>query len=191
MSTLDLRTIRPIRGSANNGFEEVCCQLAACEEPALGSRFIRNGTPDGGVESYWVLPDGSEHGWQAKYFFELENSQWSQLDDSVRTALATHPKLTRYTICLPFDLPDGRQDPSSSRQIKTLREKWNERVQRWEAEAGGKRMAVAFELWGESALLTRLTLDGSGSGRSNYPPSGSQTTSPRSSPQQSPGTPLR
>src|SRR4051794_9669901 len=108
MKAVNFRSIRPIRGSANNGFEELCCQLAQAESSPAGSRFVRNGTPDGGVEAYRILPDGREQGWQAKYFFELGTSQWQQLDDSVKTALRTHPNLSHYTICLPIDLPDAR-----------------------------------------------------------------------------------
>jgi hypothetical protein len=110
MKNFDFKTIRPIRNSVNNGFEELCCQLAACEPAPAGSRFVRNGTPDGGVEAYWLYPTGTERGWQAKLFDELKGSQWRQLDDSIETALSTHPNLTHYTICLPFDLPDARKE---------------------------------------------------------------------------------
>ena len=108
MAQVNFRSIRLIRGSVNNGFEELCCQLGQAESAPSGSRFIRNGTPDGGVEGSRILPDMSEHGWQAKYFFELGASQYQQLDESVRTALKTHRNLRRYTICLPIDLPDAR-----------------------------------------------------------------------------------
>lgn len=154
MNSIDFRTIRPLRGSQNNGFEEICCQLAACEEVPENSRFIRNGTPDGGVESYWVRPDGSEHGWQAKLFFDIEQSQWQQLDKSITTALDKHPRLTRYTICLPIDLPDARVQNQQS-----LRQKWDARVVGWEAEARSRNMVVTFDLWGQSQLLTRLALE--------------------------------
>lgn len=154
MMNFDFKTIRPIRNSANNGFEELCCQLAACEPVSSGSRFIRNGTPDGGVEAYWVQPDGTERGWQAKYFDKLESTQWRQLDDSVETALRTHPSLTHYIVCLPFDLPDAREA-----EKKSLRQKWEDRISKWERIATGKGMTVTFDLWGESELLSRLSLE--------------------------------
>jgi hypothetical protein len=104
---LDWSGIRPLNGSSHNGFEELCAQLAENEIPK-GARFERKGTPDAGVECYAILDDGTEWGWQAKYFDSLGNSQWSQLDDSVETALDKHPRLVRYFICIPLDLPDAR-----------------------------------------------------------------------------------
>ena len=151
---VDFKEIRPIRNSINNGFEELCCQLAAQESAPTGSRYIRNGTPDGGVESYWTYPDETERGWQAKFFDRLENTQWRQLDESVETAITTHPNLNHYTICLPIDLPDARKEGESS-----LRQKWEERVLKWRETARKKGMKVTFDLWGASELLARLSLE--------------------------------
>ena len=106
---IDWNAIRPLNGSRANGFEELCSQLARAECPA-GSRFERKGTPDAGVECYAVLNDGSEWGWQAKYFDKLGDSQWTQIQDSVATALERHPRLVRYFICVPLDRPDARID---------------------------------------------------------------------------------
>lgn len=153
MGSIDFRKIRTIRGSASNGFEELCCQLAAEEPSHEGARFVRNGTPDGGVECYWSRPDGSENGYQAKYFFTIGDKQWAQLDESVETALSAHPGLTHYTICLPIDLPDARV----GRQ-KSLRQKWDNRVVAWNKKAEALGRSVTFELWGEHEILRRLSL---------------------------------
>src|SRR5437879_3292513 len=80
---IDWNAIRPLNGSRAHGFEELSTQLARAECPP-GSCFERKGTPDAGVECYAILGDGSEWGWQAKYFDALGGSQWSQLDDSVK-----------------------------------------------------------------------------------------------------------
>lgn len=146
---IDFRAIRPIRGSANNGFEELCCQLAGAE-PVADGRYVRNGTPDGGVECYWLRADG-EWGWQAKYFDKLGDSQWQQMDDSVEAALRTHPRLTRLTFCLPFNLPDGREPGKRSQ-----RERWDDRVAKWQEWAAARNMTVRFDLWDETQLLERL-----------------------------------
>ena len=151
MTKVDFRNIRPIRGSSHNGFEELCCQLACHEPPTAGSRFIRNGTPDGGVEAFRIFADGTERGWQAKYFFEVGDPQWRQMDESVATAIEKHSKLRNYTICLPIDLPDAR-----IRNQKSLRQKWDSRVKDWRKAAADRGMEVTFELWGEHELLTRL-----------------------------------
>ncbi|WP_435019111.1 hypothetical protein TA3x_001109 [Tundrisphaera sp. TA3] len=152
MATVDFHSIRVIRGTAHNGFEELCCQLASHESPAPGSQFIRNGTPDGGVEAYRIFADGTERGWQAKYFFLIDDSQWVQMDESVLNAIDKHPNLKNYTICLPIDLPDSRIS-----RHKTLRQKWNARVKLWRNAAKSRGMDVDFELWGEHELLTRLS----------------------------------
>lgn len=71
---VDWNAIRPLNGSRASGFEELCAQLARYESPP-GARFERKGPPDAGVECYVVLGDGSEWGWQAKYFDGLGDSQ--------------------------------------------------------------------------------------------------------------------
>ena len=99
MLNVDFNIISPINGSAKDGFEEFVCQLARKEEIPCTKRFVRNGKPDGGVECYWILEDGSEVAWQAKYFCKaFDNSQYQQIDDSVNKALNAHPNLKRYII---------------------------------------------------------------------------------------------
>ncbi len=104
---VDWRSIRPLNGGRDKGFEELCSQLARWEV-AGQARFVRTGNPDAGVECYAIYGNDSECAWQAKYFLTLGDSQWTQIDRSVRTALGKHPRLGRYVICLPMDLPDAR-----------------------------------------------------------------------------------
>ena len=105
--TLDWNAIRPLDGARDKGFEELCAQLARKESP-WGSEFVRKGSPDAGVECFAILSDGGEWGWQAKYFDSLGESQWLQLDKSVKTAIEKHPRLVRYHVCVPLDRPDAR-----------------------------------------------------------------------------------
>lgn len=145
--------LRPINGSQNDAFEELCCQLARCELMQPGSKFIRKAPPDAGIECYWKLPSNSEWGWQAKFFTTPPNkNQWKQIDDSVKKALDKHPQLTRYMICLPID----RQDPKVSNQ-KWFMDKWNEHERKWRGWAGKKGMTVEFHYWGNSEILQRLS----------------------------------
>ncbi len=90
-------SIHALDGSQQKAFEELCAQLARTKTPD-GATFRRKGAPDAGVECYCTLPDGSEWGWQAKYFDTLGASQWQQLDDSIKTAIEKHPSLVRYFI---------------------------------------------------------------------------------------------
>ena len=152
MPTINWTAIRPQNGSQADGFEELCAQLARAEAPPA-SKFVRTGNPDGGVECFVVLNGGDEWGWQAKYFTRSpERSQWDQIDKSVRTALHSHPRLTRYIVCAPLDLPDGR----NGRQISAM-EHWNRRVQKWQRWAVQRGMSVEFKWWGNTELIDRLT----------------------------------
>ena len=148
--TLDWNSIRPLNGGRDRGFEELCAQLARAESP-VGSRFVRKGTPDAGVECYAILSDGSEWAWQSKYFDALGDSQWSQLDKSVRTAIKKHPRLIRYFVCVPLDRPDARLDGK-----KSAMERWDEHVAKWATWASNKQMNVEFMYWGSHELLERL-----------------------------------
>ena len=151
MVNVDWRSIRPLNGGRDKGFEELCSQLAR-SEVAGHARFIRKGNPDAGVECYAIYGNGSECAWQAKYFFALGNSQWTQIDGSVRTALGSHPRLGRYVICLPMDLPAA----CVPRQ-KSARAKWDAHVEKWTGWASERGMSVEFSYWGGSELLERLT----------------------------------
>lgn len=148
---LDWSEIRPLNGSRAHGFEELCAQLARAESPG-GAKFERKGTPDAGVECYCVFPDGSEWGWQAKYFRTLETPQWSQLDQSVKNSLDKHPALTRYFVCIPLDRPDARVHGR-----KSMKQRWDERVEKWRAWAQERGLSVEFVWWGSSELLERLS----------------------------------
>ena len=149
--SLNWHGIRPLNGSRSEAFEELCAQLARAENPA-NVEFERKGSPDAGVECYSVLSDGSEWGWQAKYFQTLGEPQFAQIDKSVRTAIEKHPKLTRYFVCVPLDRPDARVE-----RKKSAMDRWRERLtkwQKWTAELLGRE--VEFVWWGSSELLEML-----------------------------------
>ncbi len=148
---VDWRSIRPLNGGREKGFEELCSQLARSEVGGK-ARFIRKGSPDAGVECYAIYEDSTECAWQAKYFFTLRASQWAQIDRSVEAALRKHPQLRRYVVCLPMDLPDARVPGKESAFAK-----WDARVRRWKEQASELEMTVMFEYWGGSELLDRLT----------------------------------
>lgn len=147
---LDWTAIRPLNGSQAAGFEELCAQLARAESPA-SAKFERKGTPDAGVECFCALSDDTEWGWQAKYFTTLGDSQFDQLDRSVKTALSKHRPLTRYFVCVPLDRPDARVDGK-----KSAMERWKEHVSKWEGWTRESGRHVDFVWWGGSELLERL-----------------------------------
>lgn len=151
MADINWNAIRGIDGSQQGGFEELCAQLARQESPS-DANFDRTGSPDSGVECYCVLPSGDEWGWQAKHFTAaLRESQWKQLDRSIKSALCAHPRLTRYFVCIPRNRSDGRRA-----NVTTEMDRWKERVDRWQGWAADRGMEVEFVWWGASELTERL-----------------------------------
>ena len=149
---IDFHNIRPVDGSRQDGFEELCCQLASLEFSRAGSHFVRKGRGgDAGVECFIRHADGTETGWQAKYLFVWNQGTASQLDASIRTALEKHPQLTEYVVCLPFDLPDSRSAKKTS-----AREKWRRWQSKWTKSAEGNQRELTITLWGRSELCARL-----------------------------------
>ncbi|WP_194273463.1 AVAST type 2 anti-phage system protein Avs2 [Alcaligenes faecalis] len=149
---LDWTSIRALNGSKQDAFEELCTQLARTSCPS-GSKFIRKGRPDAGVEAHVVHSDGTEWAWQSKYFDTLKSSQWTQLDKSVKAALAGHPRLTRYFVCVSLDLADGRVGST-----KSARQQWDEHVSKWSGWAARQGMSVEFIWHGSHELLTELAM---------------------------------
>ena len=144
--------IHSLEGSQAKAFEELSAQLARVETPD-GASFTRKGSPDAGVECFCTLPDGSEWGWQAKYFCgPLTQSQWAQLDKSVETALDKHPDLVRYYICVPTNLPDARVPGETS-----ALDRWNDHVGKWEELAHGRGMSVKYIRWDSFELVNLLS----------------------------------
>lgn len=136
-------------------FEELCCQLLSTTPPALGAVFVRKGTRDAGVEGYWKLKDGSEHGIQAKFFHgSPDESQLRQIDSSVETAIKKHPRLTKYTVCLPTD----RDNPRIEGQ-RDFMQRWDDRVLKWERLAAASGRTIEFVYFGESEISRLLAID--------------------------------
>ena len=150
---LDFKNIREHRGTQNGGFEELCCQLAALEDSATGSRFIRKGPgADQGLECFRIYADGHEVGWQAKYFLNgFDDGQVGDLADSLERALTAHPQLTTFVVCLPVDLRDNR----SGKKLSELQryEKWRQKSID-DAAASGR--TIEIQLWSASSIEERL-----------------------------------
>lgn len=153
--SMNWQNLRPWNGSQYSAFEELCCQLARYDQVPQGSNFFRKGTPDAGIECYWQLPSGDIWGWQAKFFLSSpDDGQWRQIDDSVKTAIEKHTRLTRLVICLPVD----RADPHIDNQ-KWFMDKWNDHVAKWQKWVNARHMATEFDYWGEHEIWERLSLD--------------------------------
>ena len=134
-------SLRSWNGDQRDSFEELCCQLVAQEPVPPESRFFRKGRPDAGLECYWRLPNSDEWGMQAKFFRTSPTpGQWTQINNSVKKALASHPRLTKFYVCLPIDRSDARVGNQ-----KSFMDKWEDQVAKWEVIAKKKNMEVEFE----------------------------------------------
>ncbi len=143
--------LRTFQGSQQTAFEELCCQLARRDPVPAGARFTRKGAPDAGVECYWLLSDGTEHAWQAKFFLSVPGpAQWRQLKESFSTAVGKHLRMTRYIVCVPLDRADPRVEGQTS-----FAEKWDEFAVWCAGQAAGRTIKV--EYWGNSEIFDRLS----------------------------------
>ena len=150
--TTNFYSIREHNGAKGRGFEELVVQLIPWIDEDVGTRdVVRHGAPDGGVEAHVEFDDGSIWGWQAKYFFQIGDSQLNQMKRSFQTALETYPTLSRYTFVLPFNPPSGQPAHGQSAM-----QKLNAAFARWELEAG---CTVKICLTGESRLVDILTAE--------------------------------
>lgn len=151
---MDYKRIRSTGLGQRLAFEELICQLARREQPSVDAEFrrIEGAGGDGGIEAYWLLSDGGEIGYQAKYYTKSADINWSNIDDSVRRALETHPGLSKYIVALPCDLTDktGKQNGGN-----TGWENWQARKKKW-ASLVAPHKNVDFIAWTASEITDRL-----------------------------------
>jgi len=112
---------------------------------------------DAGVECYTRFPNGDETGWQVKYYWEVDTSLISSLDNSIKSALAKHPKLTKYVVCIPFDASDA-SDARSERQ--TPLQKWQAWRDKWLDKAKEQGRSLSIDLWNARVLSDEMISGG-------------------------------
>lgn len=148
---IDFKKIR-LHGNQADAFEELCCQLAADEASPSRARFDRKGRGgDAGIECYETMADGSEIGWQVKFYWDIA-SMLRSLGKSLDTALIKHPNMAKFIACFPFDLADARVENTT-----TAFDKWKQwRADRIKKAAKAGR-TIEIERWDAHALRQRLT----------------------------------
>jgi hypothetical protein len=149
---MDFTKLRGGPDGWRGSFERLVCHLAEVDPPhdAVEFRPIEGAGGDGGIEAYWVLRDGTEIGYQAKCHLKAGDIDWAAVENSVATALSTHPKLVRMIVAMPCDLTDV-----TARKGTSARQKWNERREKWEKAAEPRQ--VAFEFLSGSQIERFLT----------------------------------
>ena len=154
MQNIDWNNIRPLNHSQKNSFEELVCQLARNDRFENAVSFVRKGSPDAGVECFWVLSNFKEIAYQAKFFTSpLSSTQWGELDKSIKTALDKHSNLCKYIVSIPQDRADARIEGKTS-----FLDKWNQSVLKWKNWAQAQGLDVDFVYEGSSELLTKLSM---------------------------------
>lgn len=155
MTTIDFKRIRAAPKSQNDSFEGLATLLFQRFFPASSSEFIslRGDGGDGGVEAYFRDATGAVRGLQAKYFFKLGASEFSQIKDSLATALRNYPELQSYVIYVPFDLT-GRK--AGGALGKSESEKFQTWKQSQEAMASSRGRTLNIVLVGAAQAREQL-----------------------------------
>lgn len=161
IKTINFKNIIPHNGDQKTAFEELVCQIAMHEKLDDRVEFKRKGRgSDGGAECYWITSSGDEICWQAKYFTErLGDSEFSQIERSVKSAIENHPKMVEYIVCVPIDRTDSRQFTKQGVPKQTEMVKWDNKVIKWQELAKNSGINVKFTYWGASELCSYLIKD--------------------------------
>lgn len=144
MTTIDFQNIRAEPKSKRDSFEALSIllfQLTTTVPPGSDFVSIRGDGGDGGVEAYFRTPSSGVVGLQAKYFFKLGDSEFSQIKASYETALENYPALTDYYVYIPFDLT-GRRSGGTRGKSETERfDEWRARA-KTTADAAGRLVEI-------------------------------------------------
>ncbi|MDQ1215822.1 hypothetical protein [Microbacterium arborescens] len=144
-------TIRAWDGSQDRAFEELSYQLLKHTAPE-GTRAIRTGNPDGGVEWYATLPDGSEIGWQAKHTHSTD-SLLSGMTTSVKRVARERPQLRKLIFVISRNLSTG----TYSGRSRSARKRYEDLVAEWRDTIDGAEN-IEFDVVQSSDLLDLLSL---------------------------------
>jgi len=151
---LDFNRLRSGPDGWRGAFEDLVRQLGRLQPPpnAIEFRHIHGAGGDGGIEAYWRLSGGNEHGYQAKFHTKPGDIDWGALDRSIETAISTHPNLVTIQVAIACDLTDavaGRRGRTAWQQWETHRDRWCEL-----ARSAGR--VVNFLFWGASEIEEML-----------------------------------
>ena len=153
----DLEKIRNHKDGQHRSFEDLCCYLFRRDESVPQHsefRRIEGKGGDGGVEAIHQLPNGEVWGCQAKYMDDFGRA-FRSCKKSFNTALSVYNTLSKYVICVPFDLTGDKMKGRNGEQIKgkwSKYDNWKKELQN-EIPSGRK---IDIELWCEDDLKTKI-----------------------------------
>lgn len=138
----------------DKAFEMLCNQLFEnwCKETYNEKLYcfspVNGAGGDGGVESYAELTDKSIIGLQAKWFrSSMGDSQFSQIESSIRTSIQVRPNILTYIVCVPRDLTS-----KTGRKTKTESDRWEELILSLKKEYP----SVVVELWNDYRITKEM-----------------------------------
>jgi hypothetical protein len=153
---LDFTKLRGGPGGWRTSFDALVRQLGRLDRPTGGGTFhhIHGDGGDGGIEAFWLLGNGDEIGFQAKYHSKSGEIDWRGLTGSVSAALQTHPRLVKMIVAIACDLTG----PVAGRRGRNGIQQWHAHVEKWQSAASALGRSVEFEFWGASEIEQRLTV---------------------------------
>lgn len=111
---IDWAKLRTYQNDKRKSFEELCYQVA---NRLYGDRGDFTSIDDSGggdgVEFFLSLPDGTEWGWQAKFYFpqpRLDRSRKRSIETSLSTTLSSHPNLKKWFLCTPTNFTNRGEE---------------------------------------------------------------------------------
>jgi hypothetical protein len=122
---IDWNKLQPYKTTKSKSFEQLCYQIASRLYTSKGSFTPVDDSGGGdGVEFYLTMPDGSEWGWQAKYYEGLArlsvSNRKSAIVSSLERATSKHPKLEIWYLCLTMDLTTDEETWVNTELIKHI-----------------------------------------------------------------------
>jgi hypothetical protein len=134
-------------GKNDKAFEEMCYQIAKRKYNDLGTFTSIDDSGGGdGVEFYLTFPDGTQWGWQCKYYDDNGRLNISgrkgKIAGSLKTSIANHPRLTKWYLCLISNLTVDEQ-------------KWFDTT--LTSKIPSSHAGMSLDFWGNSDLLSFLS----------------------------------
>lgn len=165
---IDFTNIRARAGQQSTAFEDLITELARDERVDGESFWSKGPGADGGLECYKTKSDGTEKGWQGKFVKDW-GAAAGQLTSSFKRALKTHPYMSVFVVCVPFDLSDGRKtSKKTGKQLMSSKDSYETWKTKHIAEAKAEERSINIEFWGKAELRNRLLKGPSASARIRY-----------------------
>lgn len=113
ISKISWSKLEPYSGKTTRSFEELCYQVARRLYGDKGTFTPIDDCGGGdGVEFYLSLPDGTEWGWQAKFYYPnprlKDSNRKKSIIGSLKKSLKEHPDLKKWFLCTPTKFTPGK-----------------------------------------------------------------------------------